>query len=269
MGEKERFPKEGFITTYGYACDETPEGLPLGYIIAKEITHNIVKLNTTGPDITTYVTMKYEGRIPIQIHSINIEYSLEDFEEDPKELLHDCEILFNGKCEQYMDILSDKTNISTACIGLGGPDIQVGALGGTIIPTGFGNILMYDFLGTSTLSNKRLSSWVSRGAAKSISKTHMCNECLIEVSYDIENNEPVKFISKFNNVVGDESFMESNLQDIFHFNKDELNKNFNLEKIGELYKNKKEYFGEIYMDPKDKNIFPWEKLDKAKEFTPF
>ena len=70
-------------------------------------------------------------------------------------------------------------------------------------------------------------------------------------------------------VVGTPSFMESNLQDIFHFNKDELKDNFNLSELKNNIKNTDEYFGQQYLDDKDKNILPWERLNKIREFTPF
>tara|TARA_R110001583_G_scaffold11629_2_gene52378 strand:- start:9747 stop:10850 length:1104 start_codon:yes stop_codon:yes gene_type:complete len=268
IDDVDRFPSSPFIKSYGYACDETIEGLPIGYIISREITHNILNLDYTGLDITTHVTVEYKKDIPYKIKTINIEYSLVDFEEDPKELLHDCEVLFNGKCDNYINMLDDNTKINTSCFGLGGPDTRVGSLVGTLIPTGFGMIRLYDFLGKSTNSVHRLSSLVARQGAKTISKTSMCNECLIEVSYG-EENEPTTFNTKFNKVVGTPSFMESNLQDIFHFNKDELKDNFNLSELKNNIKNTDEYFGQQYLDDKDKNILPWERLNKIREFTPF
>ena len=128
IDDVDRFPSSPFIKSYGYACDETIEGLPIGYIISREITHNILNLDYTGLDITTHVTVEYKKDIPYKIKTINIEYSLVDFEEDPKELLHDCEVLFNGKCDNYINMLDDNTKINTSCFGLGGPDTRVGSL---------------------------------------------------------------------------------------------------------------------------------------------
>ena len=63
--------------------------------------------------------------------------------------------------------------------------------------------------------------------------------------------------------------MESNLQDIFHFNKDELKNNFNLNELNNNIKNTHEYFGQQYLDTNDKTILPWERINKITEFTPF
>ena len=165
-------------------------------------------------------------------------------------------------------MLDKNTKINTSCFGLGGPDVRVGSLSGTIIPTHFGNVGLYDFLGKETIGVHRLSSLLARQGAKTISKTNMCNECLIKVSYGLEN-EPIRFSAKFNKVLGDRNFMESNLQDIFHFNKDELVNNFTPSELNRTIDNTNEYFGQQYLDVTDKGILPWERLDKIIEFTPF
>ena len=268
VDDVKRFPESSFVTSYGYSSDETIEGLPMGYIISREITHNVLDLDFVGLDVTTSVTIEYQGHLPTKITSINIEYSLIDFDEDPKELLHDCEILFNGKCDKYVNMLDKNTKINTSCFGLGGPDVRVGSLSGTIIPTHFGNVGLYDFLGKETIGVHRLSSLLARQGAKTISKTNMCNECLIKVSYGLEN-EPIRFSAKFNKVLGDRNYMESNLQDIFHFNKDELVNNFTPSELNRTIDNTNEYFGQQYLDVTDKGILPWERLDKIIEFTPF
>ena len=125
------------------------------------------------------------------------------------------------------------------------------------------------FFGKPHNDLKRMSSLVSRAAAKTIAKSSMCNEALIEVSYNNTQTEPTSFSAKFNNIIGDVDFMTSNLQDIFNFNKDEINSNFEVSNHLNKTLHKKEYFGHEYMGQDDKDIFPWEKLNKLKEFTPF
>ena len=269
LDEEKRFPSNNFIKSVGYASDETPEGLPIGHILAREITNNILKLDSIGFDVTTYLTVKYQDNYPKEITTINIEYSLNNVEEDPKELLHDCEVLFDGKCDNYMNLVTSNTQINISCLGLGGPDTQVGSLSGLLMPSSFGGIWLYDFFGKSHNDLKRMSSLVARAAAKTISKSSMCNEALIEVSYNNTQTEPASFTAKFNNIIGDVDFMTSNLQDIFNFNKDEINSNFDGASLLNNTTTKKEYFGHEYMGQDDKDIFPWEKLNKLKEFTPF
>ena len=42
LDDEKKFPTTNFVKAVGYASDETPEGLPLGYILARQITHNLL-----------------------------------------------------------------------------------------------------------------------------------------------------------------------------------------------------------------------------------
>ncbi len=179
---------------FGYACDETPELMPMTIAYAHRLARQLTKVRKDGtlpylrPDGKTQVTVRYEDGRPAEITTIVVstqhgeEATQEQIHEDikkyvikpvvPEELRKNCQYLINP----------------TGRFVVGGPHGDSGLTGRKIIVDSYGGGA---FSGKDPTKVDRSAAYAARWVAKNLVAAGLCRRCLIQLAYAIGVARPV------------------------------------------------------------------------------
>jgi S-adenosylmethionine synthetase len=186
---------------FGYACDETPELMPLPIMMAHMLVRELRRLREKGelrylrPDAKTQVTVEYnEKNIPVRIHTIVI--STQHSEDvSQKTIAEDMKKLAYRICPPNM--IDDKTLFyinPTGRFVIGGPVGDCGLTGRKIIVDTYGGMGRHGggaFSGKDPTKVDRSACYAARYAAKNIVAAKLAKRCEVQVSYAIGVPYPV------------------------------------------------------------------------------
>lgn len=193
-------------TVFGYACEETPELMPLSHVLATKLSARLAAVRKEGtldwirPDGKTQVTVEYTMSaqgvpIPKRVHSIVI--SAQHSEEVSNDkiaadlLEHVVQPVVPSK---YLD---DKTHYHfnpSARFVIGGPHSDAGLTGRKPVVDNYGGWGSY---GGGALSGKdatkvdRSGAYAARWIAKSLVSGGYCHRCCVQISYAIGLSNPI------------------------------------------------------------------------------
>ena len=185
---------------FGYACDETPELMPMTIAYAHRLARQLTKVRKDGtlpylrPDGKTQVTVRYEDGRPVEITTIVVstqhgeEATQEQIHEDikkyviepvvPEELRKNCQYLINP----------------TGRFVVGGPHGDSGLTGRKIIVDSYGGWGSHGggaFSGKDPTKVDRSAAYAARWVAKNLVAAGLCRRCLIQLAYAIGVARPV------------------------------------------------------------------------------
>ena len=185
---------------FGYACDETPELMPMTIAYAHRLARQLTKVRKDGtlpylrPDGKTQVTVRYEDGVPKEITTIVVstqhgeEVTQEQIREDikkqvifpvvPEELRKNCQYLINP----------------TGRFVVGGPHGDSGLTGRKIIVDTYGGWGSHGggaFSGKDPTKVDRSAAYAARWVAKNLVAAGLCKRCLIQLAYAIGVAKPV------------------------------------------------------------------------------
>ena len=185
---------------FGYACDETPELMPMTIAYAHRLARQLTKVRKDGtlpylrPDGKTQVTVRYEDGRPAEITTIVVstqhgeEATQEQIHEDikkyvikpvvPEELRKNCQYLINP----------------TGRFVVGGPHGDSGLTGRKIIVDSYGGWGSHGggaFSGKDPTKVDRSAAYAARWVAKNLVAAGLCRRCLIQLAYAIGVARPV------------------------------------------------------------------------------
>ena len=189
---------------FGFACNETPELMPLPISLAHKLAKKLaeVRKNNTlsylRPDGKTQVTVEYDNGVPVRIDTVLIstqhaeDVSVDTIREDlikyvidpvmPKELMKgDTRILVNP----------------TGRFVSGGPAADTGLTGRKIIVDTYGGYSRHGggaFSGKDPTKVDRSAAYAARYAAKNIVAAGLADKCEIQLSYAIGVARPVSIM---------------------------------------------------------------------------
>lgn len=252
---------------YGYACDETPEFMPLSVQLARQM---MVRLNSLRhervlpylrPDGKTQVTVAYpyDGSEPY-VASVVVaaqhdpELPIEEVRQDvlerviqpviPKSLWHDDLQVVINKLGRFV---------------LGGPAIDTGVTGRKIVADTYGGV---GRIGGGALCGKdptkldRTGAYYGRYIAKNLVAAGLAKKCQIELAYAFGEVDPVATsIDTFGTGILPEDKLLELLQDNFHFRPADMI--YDLDLCRPIYR-ETAAFGHFGL-----SNFPWEKTDIA------
>ena len=219
---------------YGYACEETPEFMPLGITLAHRLCRTMARVRKDetvphlGPDGKAQVTITYSEGVPIGVSTIVLaqqhtrDISVERLRKELREQVVD------PICKGY---LTDDSKIIINGAGdfiLGGPAADTGVTGRKIMVDTYGGIGRHGggaFSGKDPTKVDRTGAYMARFLAKNIVARGMAHRCEIQLSYCIGIPEPIS--------VNVETFQNKNIDDGFVL--DWIGKNFDL-RPGEIIK---------------------------------
>ncbi len=260
---------------FGYACDETPELMPLPISLAHKLAKQLAgirkeeKVNYLRPDGKTQVTIEYdEERRPVRVDTIVIstqhapEASLDQIRRDMIELVI--------KPIVPADLLDDKTKIYVNPTGrfvIGGPQGDSGLTGRKIIVDTYGGSAPHGggaFSGKDPTKVDRSAAYAARWAAKNVVAAGLARRCQIQLAYAIGVAEPVSVLVETfgTGIVGDDKLSEA-VSSVFDFRPSAIIRDLDLRKP--IYRNLAAYG---HMGREDLDV-GWEKRNKVDELKRF
>jgi len=213
--DKARESKEGTATDlqigagdqgmmFGFACDETPELMPLPISLAHKLALKLTEVRKKRvlpylrPDGKTQVTVEYEDDKPVRIDTILIssqhseEVSIEQMQKDLKQYVID-EVLQG----QWIDKDTKYLVNPTGRFVIGGPHGDSGLTGRKIIVDTYGGYSRHGggaFSGKDSTKVDRSASYAARWVAKNIVAAGIAKKCEIQLAYAIGVAEPVSIL---------------------------------------------------------------------------
>lgn len=254
---------------FGYACEETPEYMPLPIILAHKLAKRLADLRKVEghkelrPDGKTQVSVEYdENNNPIRIDTIVI--STQHDEEVSQKYLR--ELMINEVINKVIDasLIDKNTKILVNPTGrfvIGGPKGDTGLTGRKIIVDTYGGYAPHGggaFSGKDPTKVDRSACYAARYVAKNLVAAHLASRVQIQLSYAIGVAEPTSICIE---TFGTSRFTEPELIQIVRENFDLTPKGIinSLDLRRPIYKQTAAYghFGRTDI------LLPWEALDKV------
>lgn len=255
---------------FGFACDETPEMMPMPIALAHRLTRRMAKVRKEGlypwmrPDGKAQVTVAYENGEPVAVDAVVIStqhdehVSHEEIEkamiegvilpEIPANLLHAGTKYFINPTGRFV---------------VGGPAGDSGLTGRKIIVDTYGGYAPHGggaFSGKDPTKVDRSAAYAARHAAKNVVAAGLARQCEIALAYAIGVAKPVSFQvdTRGTGVISDEEIAKL-VEQVFDMRPDAIIERLNLRRP--IYRQTAAYghFGRTDID------LPWEQLDKVEE----
>ena len=274
---------------FGYACDETPEMMPLPISLAHRLAIQLAKirhekvLNYLLPDGKTQVSIDYKDGIPVSINTILISTQhtaevdgITNEEEIRKRIEEDLWINVVLPATEDLKIKPNSQNTRflvnpTGKFVVGGPQGDAGLTGRKIIVDTYGGYARHGggaFSGKDPTKVDRSAAYAARYVAKSIVKAKLAKKAEVQLSYAIGVAKPISIlIETFGTGVISQANLTELIKNNFDLRPAAIIKEFDLKNLpkkmgGEFFKKTASYghFGR-----NDLNL-PWENVeDKAKQ----
>ncbi len=186
---------------FGFACDDTPELMPMPISLAHKLAKQLAKVRKDGtldylrPDGKTQVTIEYENEVPVAVETIVIsnqhspEVEMEQLRADIKKYVIDPIV--------PQELMTEQTKIfinPTGRFVIGGPQGDSGLTGRKIIVDTYGGMGRHGggaFSGKDPTKVDRSAAYAARYVAKNIVAAKLAKKCEVQLAYAIGVAKPV------------------------------------------------------------------------------
>jgi S-adenosylmethionine synthetase len=270
---------------FGFACNETPELMPLPISLAHRIARRLAGVRKAGilpylrPDGKTQVTVVYEDGKPVGIDTILVSTQ---HTATIGEITDDAAVQAKMKTDLWKEVVepifgditikpTQETKFLVNPTGkfvIGGPQGDSGLTGRKIIVDTYGGYSRHGggaFSGKDPTKVDRSAAYAARYAAKNIVAAGLAEKCEVQLSYAIGVARPVSiFVDTFGTGKVDDEILLNLVKDNFELRPEGIIHVFNLrnlpgERGGRFYQDVAAYghFGRTDLD------LPWERIDKV------
>ncbi len=186
---------------FGYACDETPELMPLPIQLAHRLTERLSHVRKDGtmnylrPDGKSQVTVRYVDGKPASVEAVVI--STQHAEDVTQEQMHEDILKHVIKYVIPEKYLGDSTQYHinpTGIFVIGGPQGDCGLTGRKIIVDTYGGMGRHGggaFSGKDPSKVDRSAAYAARHVAKNVVAAGLAERCEVQLAYAIGVAEPV------------------------------------------------------------------------------
>jgi len=276
---------------FGYACNETPELMPLPISLAHKLSYRLAQVRKEGllnylrPDGKSQVTVEYVDGKPSRIHTIVL-----STQHDPEingisdnKLVQETikadlrKLVIDYVFETESIKLDNETIILINPSGrfvIGGPQGDAGLTGRKIIVDTYGGYSRHGggaFSGKDPTKVDRSAAYASRYVAKNIVAAGLAEKCEIELAYAIGVAEPISiFVDTFGTGKLSDDEISNIVKENFDLSPMAIIKQFDLRNLpakngGKFYQKLAAYG---HMGRSDINV-PWETLDKVSKLKEY
>ena len=254
---------------FGFACDETPELMPLPVTLAHRLVKKLAEVRKTGelsylrPDGKSQITVEYDGDKPARIHTVLIaaQHSPDvDIKQMKDEIIERVvlpilpEELVDDKIKYYVN--------PTGRFVIGGPQGDTGVTGRKIIVDTYGGYSRHGggcFSGKDPTKVDRSGTYAARWVAKNVVAAGLARSCEVQIAYAIGVAQPLSvMVDTFGTGMLENHKIEDLILEHFDLRPGLIIKNLNLRRP--IYRQIAAYghFGRPELD------LPWERTDKAE-----
>ncbi|MDO0939107.1 methionine adenosyltransferase [Streptomyces sp. DG2A-72] len=260
---------------FGYACDETPELMPLPIHLAHRLSRRLSEVRKNGtlpylrPDGKTQVTIEYDGDKAVRLDTVVVssqhasDIDLESLlAPDIREFVVEAELkalLDEGiklDTEGYRLLVNPTGRFET-----GGPMGDAGLTGRKIIIDTYGGMARHGggaFSGKDPSKVDRSAAYAMRWVAKNVVAAGLASRCEVQVAYAIGKAEPVGlFVETFGTATVDAEKIEKGISEVFDLRPAAIIRDLDL--LRPIYAQTAAYghFGREIPD------FTWERTDRV------
>ena len=255
---------------FGYACDETPELMPMAISLAHKMARRLTQVRKAGmlnylrPDGKTQVTVEYdENRVPVRVDTVVIstqhapEVSLESIRRDMINLVIRPTVpdrLLDGETKIYVN--------PTGRFVIGGPQGDSGLTGRKIIVDTYGGSAPHGggaFSGKDPTKVDRSAAYAARWAAKNVVAAGLAKRCQIQLAYAIGVAKPVSIlVETFGTGTVSDDVLSRAVSEVFDFRPGAIIRDLDLRRP--IYRQLAAYG---HMGREDLGV-AWERCDKVE-----
>ncbi len=255
---------------FGYACDETPELMPMPIALAHKLARRLTEIRKDGtldylrPDGKTQVTVEYDDGKPVRVDTIVVstQHSPDvDHDTIEKDMI---ELVIKSIIPAHMLDEATKYYINpTGRFVIGGPHGDSGLTGRKIIVDTYGGYARHGggaFSGKDPTKVDRSASYAARWVAKNIVAAGLASKCEVQLAYAIGVAKPVSvLVETFGTGKMDDEKIAEIVNQVFDLRPAAIIRDLDLRRP--IYKQVAAYghMGRIDID------VPWEKTEKAEE----
>ena len=255
---------------FGYACDETPEFMPMPISLAHKMAKKLTQVRKDGildylrPDGKTQVTVEYDDDKPVRVDAVVVssqhspDVDIQKLREDIKR-----EVILTTVPAELIDENTKFYINPTGRFVVGGPNGDSGLTGRKLIVDTYGGYARHGggaFSGKDPTKVDRSAAYASRWVSKNVVAAGLAKKCEVQLAYAIGVAHPVSImVDTFGTATVDEDKIEQAIEKVFDLRPHAIIKQLDLRKP--IYKNLAAYG---HMGREDLGV-SWEKLDKVEE----
>ncbi len=271
---------------FGFACNETPELMPLPISLAHKLSYRLAQVRKQNiipylrPDGKSQVTVEYENDKPSRIDTVVISTQHDDEIDGITDNTKIQEIIKNDIIKHVINYVFEKETLKpdsstkylinpSGRFVIGGPQGDAGLTGRKIIVDTYGGYSRHGggaFSGKDPTKVDRSAAYAARYVAKNIVAADLADKCEIELAYAIGVAQPVSiYVETFGTgKISDNSIMKL-IEDNFDLRPISIINQFDLRNLpakngGKFYQ-KLAAYGHLGRTDFD---VPWEHLDKVQ-----
>jgi len=256
---------------FGFACDETPELMPLPIHVAHRMVERLTEVRQAGsipylrPDGKSQVTFEYEGTTAVALRTVLMSahhrdgIDLNEMHHDIKEQVIDPVVPEQFRGDDY-EVLVNPTGRFVR----GGPVADAGLTGRKIIVDTYGGMARHGggaFSGKDPSKVDRSAAYAARWVAKNVVASGAASRCEVQVSYAIGIARPVSvMVDTFGTETVDPAKISHQVSEVFDLRPAAIIRDLDL--LRPVYGNTAAY-GHFGRSPE--SVFTWERADRVDD----